>query len=204
LELQARGAYNINLVTPTHYTPQIIDAVRTARGGGLRLPVVWNTSGYETAATVESLSDTVDIYLTDFKYFDDKYGARYSGVTDYRATAQKALAAMTAQIGTPQFGADGMMTRGVIVRHLTLPGLLADSMKILRYLYAEFGDRVFVSIMSQYTPTAGLPDGFPELAAPVPKKQYRALVSYARNLGITNALIQYGETASESFIPEFD
>ena len=203
LELQARGAHNINLVTPTHYIPQIIQALDTAKRNGLSIPVVYNTGGYERVESLRLLEGYVDIYLPDFKYYDNKYSMKYSSAPDYFKVAASALSEMTRQAGTMEFNKEGLMTKGVIVRHLMLPGLLFDSKKVIDYLYSTYKDSIYISIMSQYTPLDTIPAVFPELKRTLPEGHYDALIDYAVNLGIKNAFIQDGASAKESFIPDF-
>lgn len=202
LELQEKGAHNINLVTPTHYTPQIIDALENAKKSGLRLPIVYNCSGYEKVETLRMLDGLVDIYLTDFKYIDSKPAKRYSAAEDYPQVVKAALAAMVRQIGDSQFDEDGMMTKGVIVRHLLLPGYTEDAKAIVKYVYDTYGDKVFLSLMNQYTPLEPVVN-YPEINRRVTEQEYDELVNYAIDIGVENGFIQEGETADESFIPAF-
>ena len=198
LELQEQGANNINLVTPTHFVPQIIAALDQARKKGLNLPIVYNTSGYEKVETLRRLNGYVDVYLPDFKYLDPEHAKKYSGAEDYPEVAKRALAEMIRQTGVPQFDEQGIMEKGVIVRHLLLPGCLRD-------LYETYGDQIYMSLMNQYTPLDTLNrEKYPELAKKVTKKAYDVLVDYAIDLGVEQAFIQEGETAKESFIPDFD
>lgn len=200
--LEGEGAHNINLVTPTHFSPSVYQAVLLYRARGGELPVVYNTGGYERPEIIEELSDTVDIYLTDLKYAESHSAERYSAAKDYPQTARRALEKMVETAGPPQFGEDGMMKKGVIVRLLVLPGLEVEAMLNLKYLWETFGDRILVSIMNQYTPVGkNLPE---ELKQPLPKASYQTVVDYARKLGYTHAFIQGDETAKESFIPDFN
>ncbi|MDR1094443.1 MAG: radical SAM protein [Clostridiales bacterium] len=206
LALQAKGAYNINLVTPTHYAPQIAEAVFAAKQGGLTVPVVWNTGNYEKAETIEKyLSGAADIYLPDMKYFESETAARYSNAPDYFRYADKALRAMVKLRPRPVFGADGLLKSGVLARHMLLPGHLAESMKIVKYLHTEFGGGILISLMSQYTPMPGIANGaaFPELQNRVSARHYKTLVEYAAGLGIKNAYTQGRGAAGESCIPNF-
>ena len=203
LELQGQGANNINLVTPTHYVPQIIQAVTTARENGLHLPIVYNCGGYEKTETLALLDGIVDIYLPDFKYNSAEIAKKYSNCADYFNFASAAVMEMVRQVGQPAFDQDGMMTKGVIVRHMTLPGYLQDSKDVIAYLHNTFGNSIFISIMSQYTPLANL-ERYPELNQEVDPADYEELIEYAISLGVENGFIQDGETAKESFIPEFD
>ncbi len=203
LELQEKGAQNINLVTPTHYTPEIVTAVTEARRQGLHLPIVYNCSGYEKVETLQLLEGVVDIYLTDFKYMEEEPARRYSRAADYPLAAKAALAEMVRQQGTPEFDEEGCMLRGVIVRHLLLPGHLKNAKAVVRYVYETYGNQVFVSLMNQYTPLPQV-EAFPEINRRVTKREYEKLIDYALELGLEQGFVQEGETATESFIPAFD
>lgn len=253
LELQEKGANNINLVTPGHFVPQIIPALEQAKRQGLILPVVYNTSSYESVDTIRRLDGLVDVYLPDFKYMSPELSAKYSHAADYSEAAKAALAEMVRQTGEPEFapekeaeiesgqrqpedgesgsggesrqkeqeavspsgkaGADcgvddpieagWLMKRGVIVRHLLLPGCVTDSKAVIKYLYETYGDTIYISIMNQFTPLAGL-ERYSELNRRVTDEEYEEVVDYAIGLGVERGFIQEGDTAEESFIPEFD
>ena len=205
LELQEKGAANINLVTPTHYTPEIVRALKQAFVLGLKLPIVYNCSGYEKVETLQMLEGIVDIYLTDFKYMEAETAARYSNAPDYPQTAQEALREMVRQMGgkEAEFDEEGMMKRGVIVRHLLLPGHLKNAKEVVRYVYETYGNQVYISLMNQYTPLPGM-EKWPELNRKVTKWEYERLLDFAVELGVENGFIQEGGTAEESFIPAFD
>jgi putative pyruvate formate lyase activating enzyme len=203
LELQEKGANNINLVTPSHYVPQIIEALDLAKEHGLAIPIVYNSSGYEKKETIALLEGYVDIYLPDFKYMDDEIAARYSHCPDYSKFAKETILEMVRQTGKPQFFSDGIMKKGTIVRHLSLPGYLEDSKDILDYLHENFKNDIYISIMNQYTPLVTV-EKYPEINRKVTKKEYDELISYALMLGIKNAYTQEDETQNESFIPDFD
>lgn len=203
MELQAKGANNINLVTPTHYTSEIIWAVREARAKGLYLPIVYNCSGYEKVETLKMLDGIVDIYLTDFKYMDSDIAKRYSHAQDYPEIAKEALKEMVRQTKTAEFTEEGMMTKGVIVRHLLLPGHINNAKAVVKYVYDTYGDIVYLSLMNQYTPLPQV-EQFPEINRRVTEEEYEELVNYAIEIGVENGFIQEGETAEESFIPEFN
>ncbi len=219
LKLQDMGAHNINLVTPTHFVPAIIPALERAKERGLGLPVVYNTGTYETVETLRMLDGLVDIWLPDFKYVSPDLAARYSFAPDYFDVASAALEEMARQTRAAQrrdtwvpdlcvFDLDGMMTRGILVRHLILPGCTEDSKAVLKYLWDTYGDDIYLSIMDQYTPLpriATLAGGkYKELDRRVTADEYGDVVNYAVDLGITNAFVQEGEAASESFIPDFE
>ena len=203
MELQAKGAHNINLVTPTHYVPQIIEALRISRKKGLHLPIVYNTGGFEKIDTLELLDGWIDVYLTDFKFMDVEISRRYAREEGYPFYAAKALEEMYRQTGEPEFDENGMMVRGIIARHMVLPGQAMDSRQIIDYLHETYGNRIYLSLMNQYTPFGNLED-FPELQSKVKKKVYNRLIQYALDKGVENAFIQEGATAEESFIPDFD
>ena len=203
VELQEKGATNINLVTPTHYTPQIIEAFQMAREKGLHLPIVYNCSGYEKVETLRTLEGIVDIYLTDFKYMDVEVAKRYSKAPDYREVAKLALAEMVRQCPEARFDEQGMMQKGVIVRHLLLPGHLKNAKSVVQYVYETYGDKVYLSLMNQYTPLPQV-EKYPELNRRVTEAEYEELINYAIELGVENGFIQEGETAEESFIPTFN
>lgn len=203
LELQEQNAANINLVTPTHYTLEIIEAIRIARSKGLKLPVVYNCSGYEKVETLKLLDGIVDIYLVDYKYEDSAIARRYSNASDYPTVVKGALAEMVRQCGNAEFNEEGMMQKGVIVRHLLLPGCLENAKAVVKYVFKTYGDKVFLSLMNQYTPLPHVAK-WPELNRRVTLEEYEELVDYAIELGVENGFVQEGETAEESFIPEFD
>lgn len=204
LELQEKGAHNINLVTPTHYTPEIIRAIGKAKEQGLRLPVVYNCSGYEKVETLKTLKGIVDIYLTDFKYMEKETAVRYSKAPDYPEIARAALKEMMDQTGEAKFDENGIMQSGVIVRHLLLPGHVRNARAVVKYVYETYGNQLYLSLMNQYTPLPQVKKEFPELDRRVTEREYQRLISYALELGIENAFIQDGKTAEESFIPMFD
>lgn len=203
-ELQEQGANNINLVTPTHFVPQIIKALDIARKQGMHLPVVYNTGGYETVETLKLLEGYVDVYLPDFKYLDKNHAKKYSMTEDYPEVAKAAIAEMVRQTGGPVFDEHGIIKKGVIVRHLLLPGCLNDAKNVVKYLFKTYGNRIFMSLMSQYTPLDSLDkEKYPELNRKVSPKYYDWLVDYAIELGVEQAFIQEGDVAEESFIPPF-
>ena len=203
LELQAKGANNINLVTPTHYVPQIIEAIIIAKSNGLTLPILYNTNGYDTLETIKLLDGYIDVYLPDFKYFDDKYAKKYSKVNHYAENILPILTEMVRQVGPPKFNSDNKMIKGVIIRHLMLPGLLFDSKKVIDKIYNTFGDDVYISIMNQYTPM-NKAENYPEINKPLNPKHYDSLVNYAAEIGVTNGFIQEEGTSTTDFVPSFN
>lgn len=203
LELQEKGALNINLVTPTHYVAQIVDALDIAKAKGLSLPVIYNSSGYEKVETIKMLKGYIDVYLPDLKYFDTKYSSKYSKAPNYFDYAKEAIKEMVEQVGEPKFNKDGIIEKGVIIRHLMIPGLLFDSKKIIDYVYNTFGNKVYISIMNQYTPLDNVKE-YPEINKPLNQKHYQALIDYALSIGVENGFIQEEGTDKESFIPLFN
>ena len=203
MELADKGANNINLVTPGQYIPDIVWAVNDAKSRGMKLPIIYNTSGYENVTELNLLEGIVDVYLPDFKYMDSTLSARYSRAKDYPSVAKQALSEMVRQ--QPDVVIDdatGLIQKGVIVRQLLLPGHVNDAKAVLKYLYDTYHDHVYISMMSQFTPIA-LKD-YPEINRTVTKREYERLVNYALEIGITNAFIQEGDVAKDSFIPAFD
>lgn len=203
MELADKGANNINLVTPGQYIPDIVWAVNDAKSRGMKLPIIYNTSGYENVTELKLLEGIVDVYLPDFKYMDSTLSARYSRAKDYPSVAKQALSEMVRQ--QPDVVIDdatGLIQKGVIVRQLLLPGHVNDAKAVLKYLYDTYHDHVYISMMSQFTPIA-LND-YPEINRTVTRREYERLVDYALEIGITNAFIQEGDVAKDSFIPAFD
>ena len=203
LELQEKGAHNINLVTPTHYVPIIGEILHKIKGKELLVPIVYNTSSYENIHTLMMMRGIVDIYLADLKYYDDKLAKNYSKVDNYFEYATLAIDEMYRQVGPCSFDKDGMMKSGLIVRVLILPGETEDAKKIIKYLYATFGNYIFISIMNQYTPIINS-KRYPNLNRKVTDKEYDEVIKYALSIGVENAFIQEGDTQEESFIPKFD
>ena len=220
LELQEKGAENINLVTPSHFIPQIKEAIDSVRNN-LKLPIVYNSSGYESVESLKLLEGYIDIYLPDFKYADKSLAAELSKAGDYPECALQAIDEMVRQVSQKQtegchtegicsFDDRGMMRRGVIIRHLVLPGHVHNSKDVLNLLYERYNNELYYSIMNQYTPPSdkvilnALSREHPELTRKVTKREYEKVMDYALSLGITRAYIQEGDTASESFIPMFD
>lgn len=203
LELQEKGANNINLVTPTHYVPQIIEALKIAKNNNLKIPVLYNTNGYDSLDTIKALDGYIDVYLPDFKYFNDKYAIKYSKVNNYSSNAIKVIVEMLNQVGKPKFNAKGNIINGVIIRHLMLPGLLFDSKKVIDCIYNKYGDSVYISLMNQYVPMFKACD-YPEINKSLNPKHYEALINYALDLGIENGFIQESGTDSITYVPDFN
>lgn len=203
MELADKGANNINLVTPGQYIPDIVWAVNDAKSRGMKLPIIYNTSGYENVTELKLLEGIVDVYLPDFKYMDSALSAKYSRAKDYPSVAKQAISEMVRQ--QPKVVIDdatGLIQKGVIVRQLLLPGHVNDAKAIFKYLHDTYQDSIYISMMSQFTPIA-LKD-YPEINRTVTRREYERLIDYAIKIGITNAFIQEGNVAKDSFIPAFD
>ena len=210
LDLQEQGAYNINLVTASHLIPLVIPAMQSAREKGLRIPFVWNTSSYERPEALRALEGLVDIWLADLKFADPALSRTFSSASDYFTVASCAIMEMVRQCPAPVFSDDGLLRRGVIVRHLAMPGQRADSMKVLQWLADHVRDSVLLSLMNQYTPMPGIMEkagssndpAIKALARRVSERSYEKLIDHALSLGLENGYIQEGKAAEESFIPE--
>lgn len=203
LEQEARGAATLDLVTPTHFAPQIAAALHLAKAQGLSIPVVYNSSAYERTDTISSLAGLVEIFLPDLKYMDEDTALRCSAAPNYFRTASAAIRCMHELAGRPVFDAKGRMKRGVLVRHLVLPGRRKESIRILDWLWQNFADTIYISIMNQYTPMGDL-SNIPELNRRLTTFEYESVVDHARRLGIENCYIQQGGAVSASFVPHFD
>jgi putative pyruvate formate lyase activating enzyme len=203
LELQEKGANNINLVTPTHYVPQIIESLKIVKKNKLTIPILYNTNSYDSIETIKSLNGYIDVFLPDFKYFNDKYAIKYSKVHDYASNAIKVIDEMISQVGSPKFNSNGHIIKGVIIRHLMIPGLLFDSKKVIDLIYNRYGDNIYISLMNQYVPMFKACN-YPEINKFLNPKHYCSLVNYAIELGITNGFIQDEGTNTSDFIPSFN
>ena len=202
-ELKDKGANNINLVTGSHFIPSIREAILIAKNKGFTLPFIFNCGGYESVDSLEMLDGLIDVYLPDFKYISSDLSNELSHANNYPEIAKLAISEMYRQVGTPVFSSEGLIKKGMIVRHLVLPGYLEESKMVLDYLYKTYSDNIYISIMSQYTPMPNTKK-LPHLKRKLSKHEYSSIISYATNLGIENAYIQEGDVAKESFIPEFD
>ena len=202
LEQQARGAANVELVTPTHYTEKICTAIDLARANGLTLPIVWNSNGYENISTLELLRGRVDIFLPDVKYFSDDAAETFSAAPNYFSVATAAVKKMFELVGPAQI-VNGQMIRGLIVRHLVLPNFRRDAMKIVDWLYKTFGDEIFISLMNQYTPLFRAAE-YKKISRALTTFEYQSVVDHAAELGVKNCFIQVGKTADKKFVPDFN
>jgi len=202
ISLQNEGAHNVNLVTAEHFAPHIKDAVIKARKKGLNIPVILNSSGYVSPETLEILKDVIDIYLVDFKYMENELSKNYSFAPDYPEIVKNAIYQMTELTGAPKFDDEGMLSRGVIVRHLCLPSHTDDSKRIIKYLFETYKTKIIYSIMRQYTPMKECSEHI-NLCRKITDEEYDDVIDFCLELGIEDAYIQDDECASESFIPEF-
>lgn len=203
LEQQKRGALNINLVTPTHYVPQIIEALKLAKNKGLNIPILYNSNGYENIDTIKALRGFIDVYLPDLKYYKNKFAVKYSKAPNYFHMAREVITEMASQVGEAKFDSNGVIEKGVIIRHLMLPGLLFDSKKIIDFIYSTFNHSVYISLMNQYTPMHESTK-YPEINKSLNPAHYDALIQYCLDLGITNCFIQENGASSTAFVPDFD
>ena len=201
LLLQEKGAHNINLVTPTMYVPQIAKVLRSIKNKELTIPVVYNTSSYESIITLKLMNNLVDVYLADLKYYDDSLAKKYSDTTNYFEEATLAIDEMFRQVGSIKIE-DDLLVKGLIVRVLVLPGHIEDAKKIINYLYKTYKDEIIISIMNQYTPVNKC--NYDNLNRKLTDKEYNEVINYATNIGVNNAFIQEGDTSDESFIPDFN
>lgn len=199
--LKEKGAANINLVTPSHYAKRLIPVIKRAKDENIGIPFVYNTSAYEKVETLKELEGLIDVYMPDFKYMSEKVAFEYSNAKDYPSVAKAAIDEMVRQKGKIKWNND-LMTEGVLIRHLLLPGMLEDSKRVMEYLYNRYGEKVYFSIMSQYTPTENVKN-HPLLSRKVKEDEYDELVDFCVEMGMENAFTQEGEAASESFIPPF-
>lgn len=202
IELQDKNANNINLVTGDHFIPQIIEAIKKAKANGFKIPIVFNTSSFINVDSIKVLDGYVDIFLADFKYWSLETAEKYSNAKNYSEVAKAAIEQMVKQVGMPVYDSCGIMTKGVIVRHMILPGYISESKKIIEYIFKKYGNSVVLSIMNQYTPINM--ENFPEINRKVTEDEYNEVIDYALSMGVEEAFVQEEGTQSESFIPDFN
>ena len=202
LELQQQGAHNINLVTGGHYVPQIVQALELVRKD-LKIPVVYNSSGYETVETLRQLKGYVDIYLPDLKYYSPERSTRFSNARDYFAVASQAVQEMFSQVGPVQFDEQGMLQKGVVVRHMVMPNGVEDTMDILTWIAEHLPlDDILVSVMSQYTPFYKSAD-YPEINRRLTQEEYDRVLDWMECMGIEQGFVQELSSAKEEYTPDF-
>jgi len=203
LQLEAGGVHNLNLVTPTHYSPQILSALTKARGQGLGLPVVWNSSGYELAETLRDLSGSVDIYLPDLRYAENASARRYSAAADYPERAAAAILEMFRQVGHLRLDGSGLAVRGILVRLLLLPGNISRVDLSLRWIRDHLGAETAISIMTQYYPAHRVPSSFPEINRPITQSEYDDILDVMDSLGFENGYVQELTPPTPEWTPAF-
>lgn len=202
IEQQERGAHNINLVTPTMYVVQIIQAIKIAKQKGLNIPIVYNTNSYENIETIQMLKGYIDVYLPDLKYFSDDLAKKYSRANNYFDNATKAIKEMYNQVGAPEFDENGMIKKGVIIRHLVLPNYLQNSKNILKWIKENLPDDIYVSVMAQYFPSyKALEDD--KINRKLTQKEYRIIENYLYMLDLKNGFLQDLEDDEEKYVPDF-
>ena len=200
LRLQDEGANNINLVTPLHFAPAVADSIAKAKSSGLKIPVAINCSGYDLVSTLKLFDGLVDIYMPDMKYFSSKLSAEYSHAPDYFSVCAGAVDEMVRQTGDIVLGDDGLLKKGVIVRHLILPGALFDSKHVIDYLTSRYGNRIYISLMSQYTP---MPSAEGKLKERPTQRSCESLADYLAACGQENAFVQEYDSSGKEMIPDF-
>ena len=203
IKQQENKVENINLVTPTSYVPQIIVAIKMAKNKGLKIPIVYNTNGYENIETLKLLEGYIDIYLPDLKYFYDKLGKEYSKVNNYFEIATKAIKEMYRQVGAPKLNEDGMMTKGLMIRHLILPNEVQNSKQVLKWIKENLDENVFVSIMAQYFPTY-LAKDVDKLSRKITKEEYEEVENYVYELDLKNGYMQDLGEHEEEYVPKWE
>lgn len=203
LSQQSKGAHNINLVTPTMYVYQIIEAIKIARKNGLNIPIIYNSNGYENVETIKMLDGYIDVYLPDLKYFTDELSKKYSNVNNYFKVATSAIKEMYNQVGNAVFSEDGMIQKGVIIRHLVLPNHIQNTKNILKWIKENMPSDIYVSLMSQYFPTFKAKED-PLLCRKLTKKEYKEVLNYLYLLDLKNGYFQELGDHEEEYVPNFD
>ena len=203
IKQQERNVQNINLVTPTSYALHIVEAIKIARKKGLKIPIVYNTNGYESVETLKLLEGYVDIYLPDLKYYYDDLAKKYSKVDNYFEIATKAIQEMDRQVGAPVLDENGVMKKGLIIRHLILPNEVQNSKKVLKWIKENIDSNVYVSIMAQYFPTYKAKE-IPEIARKITKEEYEKVENYLYELDLENGYIQELGEHEEEYVPTWE
>ena len=203
IKQQAKNVNNINLVTPTMYVPQIIEAIKIARGKGLNIPIIYNSNGYENVETIKLLEGYIDIYLPDLKYYSDELAKKYSKVDKYFQNAVLAIKEMQRQVGNPVFDENGIIKRGMIIRHLILPNYIVNSKRILKYIKENFDENTYISVMAQYFPTYKAKND-DKINRKITKKEYKEIENYMYMLDFKNGYMQELGDHEEEYVPKFD
>lgn len=200
---QNKNVNNINLVTPTMYVPQIIEAIKIARNKGLKIPIIYNSNGYENVETIKMLDGYIDVYLPDLKYYSNEIAKKYSKIDNYFSNAVSAIKEMQKQVGNPIFNEDGIIQKGVIIRHLILPSHILNTKKILKYIKENFDENTYISVMAQYFPTYKAKDD-DKINRKISKKEYKEVEEYLYLLNLKNGYIQELGEHEEEYVPNFD
>ena len=200
---QEKGVENINLVTPTSYIIQIAESIKIAKGKGLKIPIVYNTNSYENIESLKLLDGLVDIYLPDLKYYYNKLGKRYSNVENYFEIATNAILEMYRQVGNVQIDSNGILQKGVVIRHLVLPNHIENSKKVLKWIKENLDNKVFVSIMAQYFPTYKAKD-IEKINRKLTKKEYQEIIEYVDSIGLDNGYVQELGEHEEEYVPKWN
>ena len=200
--MQAKKAHNINLVTPTMYAPQIAEGIRIARDNGLNIPIIYNSNGYENVETIQALNGLIDIYLPDLKYYDNDIAKKYSKINNYFEYATKAILEMYYQVGLPKFDKNGIIKKGIIIRHLVLPNNIDNSKKVLLWIKQNMPQNVYVSLMAQYFPTHKAYE-YPEIDRKLSVEEFTDIKKYLDDLGFVNGYFQELGEHEEEFVPNF-
>ena len=203
LKQQEKRVHNINLVTPTMYVPQIIEAIKMAKKNGLKIPIIYNTNGYERVETIHKLKGYIDVYLPDFKYYDNKLGEQYSGIQNYYENATKAIQEMYHQVGAPVLDENGNIIKGLMVRHLVLPNNIENSKQVLQWLKENIDGNVYINVMAQYFPSYQAKT-IEELDRKLTKEEYEEIEDYIDKLDIKNGYLQELGDHEEEYVPNFN
>ena len=203
IKQQEKGVHNINLVTPTMYVYQIMEAIKIARKNGLNIPIIYNSNGYENVQTIKDLEGYIDVYLPDLKYYDNEIGLKYSGIKNYFQYASKAILEMYNQVGSPKFDENGIITSGVMIRHLVLPNNIENSKNVLRWIKENINEDVYINIMAQYFPTYKAKD-IKELNRKLTKEEYEEIENFVYELDIKNGYMQELGEHEEEYVPDFN
>ena len=203
IEQQNKQAENINLVTPTSYAFQIIEAIKLAKKKGLKLPIIYNTNGYESIETLKELEGYIDVYLPDLKYYDNEIAKKYSKIENYFEIATKAIKEMYRQVGSPKLDEQGMIQRGLMIRHLVLPNHIDNSKKVLKWIKENINENVYVDIMAQYFPTYKAKE-VKDLNRKLTKSEYKEIEEYVYQLDIKNGYMQNLGEHEEEYVPQWD
>ena len=203
IKQQSKGVHNINLITPTMYVYQIMEAIKIARKNGLNIPIIYNSNGYENVQTIKDLEGYIDVYLPDLKYYDNEIGLKYSGIKNYFQYASKAILEMYNQVGSPKFDKNRIITKGLMIRHLVLPNNIENSKKVLKWIKENINEDVYINIMAQYFPTYKAKD-IKELNRKLSKDEYEKIENYVYELDIKNGYMQELGEHEEEYVPDFN